>query len=47
MLESHVCVVCGWEYEGSELDDGTPWHDLHSEFECPECGVGKQDFEVV
>lgn len=45
--EVHVCIVCGWVYEGSELDDGTHWHDLDHSFECPECGVGKSEFEAV
>ena len=45
--EVHVCIVCGWVYEGSELDDGTHWHDLDDNFECPECGVGKSEFEAV
>jgi rubredoxin len=43
----HVCIVCGWVYENSELDDGTHWHDLDDSFECPECGVGKSEFEAV
>ena len=47
MTEEHVCVVCGWVYEGSELDEGIAWHDLEHDFECPECGVGKQEFETV
>lgn len=45
--EQHICVVCGWVYEGSELDEGVAWNDLHDDFDCPECGVGKQDFEVI
>jgi rubredoxin len=47
MSEEHVCVVCGWVYEGSELDEGVHWNDLEHDFECPECGVGKSDFEVI
>jgi len=26
---------------------GTPFEDLPDSFECPECGAGKEDFELV
>ena len=42
--------VCGWEYD-EELGDpdngiepGTKFEDLPENFECPLCGVGKDNF---
>ena len=34
------CTVCGWETE-KEMDE------LPDDFECPVCGAGKEDFEVI
>jgi rubredoxin-NAD+ reductase len=46
----YVCDVCGWVYN-EELGDpengiapGTKFEDLPEDFECPLCGVGKDDF---
>ena len=47
------CIVCGWIYdeaEGCEDDGiapGTAWEDVPEDFVCPECGVGKGDFEMI
>jgi rubredoxin-NAD+ reductase len=49
-IMKYVCNVCGWEYD-EELGDeengiapGTAFEDLPDDFECPLCGVGKDDF---
>ena len=46
----YVCDVCGWEYD-EELGDsdngiapGTLFDELPDDFECPLCGVGKDNF---
>ncbi|MBY6189619.1 FAD-dependent oxidoreductase [Microbulbifer agarilyticus] len=47
------CLVCGWVYD--ELkgapEDGIPpktrWEDVPDDWLCPECGVGKSDFEMI
>ena len=45
------CIVCGWIYDeakGSPEDGvapGTRWEDVPEDFLCPDCGVGKEDFE--
>ena len=47
------CIVCGWIYDealGCEEEDippGTQWSDVPEDFFCPECGVGKEDFEMI
>ena len=47
----YVCIICGYAYD-EELGDadngiepGTMWDDLPEDFECPECGVSKDEFE--
>ena len=46
----YKCEVCGWEYdeelgypEGG-IEPGTKWEDVPDNFECPLCGVGKDQF---
>ena len=46
----YACQICGWEYD-EELGDpengiapGTLFDELPDDFECPLCGVGKDDF---
>ena len=49
-MKKYVCDACGWEYD-EELGDadngieaGTKFEDLPEDFECPLCGVGKDNF---
>ncbi len=47
------CLVCGFIYdEAKGLPDdgiaaGTRWEDVPDDWFCPECGVGKADFEMI
>ena len=51
-MEKYVCSVCGYVYDPSEGDPdngiaaNTPFADLPDDWCCPECGVGKDDFEL-
>lgn len=51
MLEKWVCTVCGYVYNPDEGDPdngiipGTTFTELPEDWECPECGVGKDMFE--
>ena len=44
MNEQHVCIVCGHIHD--EETEGA-WDSLPSDFECPECGCGKDEYEVA
>lgn len=51
-MKKYVCVVCGYVYD-PELGDeangiaaGTTFDELPDDYECPLCGVGKDEFEV-
>lgn len=47
------CTICGWVYDEAEgLPDegiaaGTRWEDVPESWTCPDCGVGKNDFEMT
>jgi rubredoxin len=34
-------------YEDEGIAPGTAWEDVDEDFICPECGVGKADFEMI
>lgn len=49
-MQKYLCEVCGYIYE-PELGDqennikaGTPFEQLPSDWVCPLCGVGKDEF---
>ncbi len=49
-MAKYRCEVCNWIYdeevgypEGG-IAAGTKFEDLPEDFECPLCGVGKEDF---
>ncbi len=52
-MQKYVCDVCDWIYDPEEgvpdqdIAPGTPFEDLPDDFECPECGVGKEEFSPM
>jgi rubredoxin len=52
-MKQWQCVVCGFIYDEAKglpeegIAPGTKWEDIPEDWECPECGVGKDDFEMV
>lgn len=51
-MAKYVCTVCGYVYD-EEMGDpdngiapGTLWENVPEDFECPLCGVGKEEFEA-
>ena len=49
-MKKYVCDVCGWIYDEERgapehgIEAGTKFEDLPDDFECPLCGVGKDNF---
>jgi rubredoxin len=47
------CIVCGFIYDESKgmpedgIAAGTPFADIPEDWECPDCGVAKADFEMM
>lgn len=49
-MSKYTCNVCGWTYdeevgaEEANVAAGTKFEDLPDDFQCPICGVGKDEF---
>jgi rubredoxin len=47
-----VCQICGFVYDEEEglpaegIAPGTAWEDIPADWHCPDCGVGKDSFEM-
>jgi rubredoxin len=47
------CIVCGFIYDEEQgwpedgIEPGTRWEDVPDDWLCPDCLVGKDDFEMV
>ena len=52
-MEKWRCIPCDYIYDPEEGDPendipaGTKFEDLPEDWECPICGVGKDEFEKV
>ena len=52
-MKKYKCLMCGYIYDPAEGDPdngveaGTAFEDLPDDWVCPECGVGKDEFEQV
>lgn len=52
-MEKYKCLVCGYVYdpEKGDPDNGVPpktvFADIDDSWVCPECGVGKDQFEKI
>ncbi|MGV6857470.1 MAG: rubredoxin [bacterium] len=52
-MKAYMCVVCGYIYDEAEgapedgIAPGTAWEDVPADWKCPECGVGKDEFEMM
>lgn len=52
-LRTWMCIICGWIYSEKNglpedgIAPGTRWENVPRYWKCPECGVGKEEFEMV
>lgn len=52
-MKTFMCLICSFVYDEevgeaeSGLAAGTRWDDVPHEWRCPECGAGKEDFQMV
>lgn len=52
-MKKYVCDVCGWEYDPVKGDPehgvkpDIPFESLPTDWVCPECGVGKDNFSPI
>ena len=49
----YECKLCGYVYDpkkgdpDNDVPKGTAWDDVPEDWECPECGASKDEFEPV
>lgn len=52
-FQAYRCLICGYEYQeqnGSPahgIPPGTRWEEIPLSWRCPDCGAGREDFELV
>lgn len=52
-VEQYKCMVCGYIYDPAQGDmdhgvkPGTAFADVSDDWQCPVCGVGKDQFEKI
>jgi len=52
-MQKWVCQICGYIYDPAVGDPangvkpGTSFEDLPEDWVCPECGVDKDEFELI
>ncbi len=50
-MKKYICTICGYVYDEAAGDPdngvapGTPWENVPEDWTCPDCGVGKEDFQ--
>jgi rubredoxin len=51
--KKYICVICGFIYNEAEgwpedgIEAGTRWEEVPENWFCPDCGAGKEDFEMI
>ena len=51
--KKYECVICGYIYDEAlglpdeDIVPGTRWEDVREDWECPDCGISKFDFEIL
>lgn len=52
-MKKYECTVCGYVYDpalgdtDNGIEPGTTFDNLPEDWVCPECGVGKDDFDEL
>jgi rubredoxin len=52
-MRTWQCLVCGYIYDEAQgspaegLAPGTRWEDIPDDWVCPDCGMGKSEFEMI
>ena len=52
-MEKYKCVICGYVYDPAEgdpdwgIEPGVTFNDLPTDYLCPVCGAGKDEFIIL
>ena len=53
ILKRYLCLICGLIYDEAEgwpddgIEPGTKWENVPENWACPDCGAGKEDFDMI
>ena len=53
MYKKYICIVCGYIYDekkgvpSEDILPNTKWENVPDDWFCPECGVFKDQFEIL
>jgi len=49
----YMCLICGFVYDEElgmpdvGISPGTRWDDIPLSWRCPDCGAGREEFEMI
>ena len=52
-MKKYLCLICGLIYDEEKgwpddgIEPGTKWEDVSENWACPDCGAGKEDFDMI
>lgn len=52
-MKTYMCLICGFVFDeqAGDPENGIPpatrWDDVPLSWRCPDCGAGKEDFQMV
>ena len=52
-MDKYQCVLCGYIYDPQKGDPdndvapGTRFEDIPDDWQCPECGAAKSDYDLI
>jgi rubredoxin len=52
-MSSYECIACGYIYDPKDgdpfanIEPGTAFENLPDDWLCPDCGLGKEEFEKI
>ena len=52
-MKKWQCMVCSFIYDEElglpeeDIAPGTRWDEIPEDWSCPDCGVSKEDFEMI
>ena len=53
VMKKWICLLCGFVYDEEKglphegIPARTRWEDIPSDWQCPDCGVGKANFKMM
>ena len=53
IMKRYLCLICGLIYDEADgwpddgIEPGTKWENVPENWVCPDCGAGKEDFDMI